>query len=254
MLAELRKAFLAELPLRLDEIEQLVLTLSQPDTFRENFETVYRHIHSLKGSAGTHGLHIISTICHNMEDTLNGVVSAGTHMDNETINNCLAYIDLLRKTLLQIKSSFDDYAEIERDLDKLRNRSISDNYHGLIVITSQLHKQICLSAFEEHPVSFTSVSNGYEALGRLLTERFDILITNMELPMLHGIALVGAVRLSSTINKRIPSVLLTSHPPKSLVRYTDPDYVVSKDSNMLVTVTSIANEIMNKLMADSSPH
>lgn len=74
LLQELRKSFLADLPERFDHIESLILTLLK-ETFpcpeyNIEFEELYRHIYSLKGSAGTHDIALISHICHQFEDVL----------------------------------------------------------------------------------------------------------------------------------------------------------------------------------------
>ncbi len=247
MLAELRNSFLAELPSRLEEMESLILELGNGLNFTENFETLYRNVHSIKGSAGTHGLQIISTICHSFEDEIVKVEGDESSMNNEAVTSWLGFIDLLRTTIDKINTGTDDFYDIEAALDKSRQKDGETKYSGLLVFTPGLQQQMCLSAFEDSPVNMAFAENGYEAMGRLLHEKFDFVISNMELPDLNGFALISALRLSKTRNHNIPAVLLTSREFKDYGRNSDPSYVIHKDADMLTTVSDTASEIIKTL-------
>lgn len=247
MLAELRKAFLGELPSRLEEIEGLILDLEKGQNFTENFETLYRHVHSIKGSAGTHGLQIISTVCHAFEDEIVKVEGDRSLMNGEVASSWLGFIDLLRTTLDRIHEGVEDFSEIEAELEKIRHKGGEREYSGLLVFTHGLQQQMCLSAFANYPVNIAFAENGYEAMGRLLHEKFDFLISNMELPDLNGFALISALRLSKARNHHIPAVLLTSTEDRSFSRGSDPDYVIYKDANMLTTMSQTVEKIIETL-------
>jgi len=247
MLVELRNAFLGELPSRLDEMETIILDLEKGKTFTENFETLFRHVHSIKGSAGTHGLHIISTVCHFFEDEVVKVEGDESSMDGEAITSWLGFIDLLRTTIDKIHAGADDFSDIETTLDKSRKKDGAHGYSGLLVFASGLQQQMCLSAFEGLSVNMAFAENGYDAMGRLLHEKFDFLISNMELGDLNGFALISALRLSKTQNHTIPTVLLTSKKIISHSRESDPDYIIQKDANMLRTVSDTAKKIIKTL-------
>ena len=247
MLAELRNAFLGDLPSRLEDIETIILDLGNGLNFTENFETLYRHVHSIKGSAGTHGLQIISTVCHSFEDEIIKVEGDESSMNSEAVSTWLGFIDLLRKTIDAIYAGVEDFSEIEAELEKTRQKDGEKKYSGLLVFVPGLQQQMCLTAFDNFPVNMAFAENGYEAMGRLLHEKFDFVITNMELPDLNGFALINALRLSKTRNHHIPTVLLTS---KEIVRYSrdsDPDYVIQKDANMLKSVSDTAESIIKTL-------
>lgn len=247
MLAELRNSFLNDLPSRLEEIEGLILELGNGQDFTENFETVYRHVHSIKGSAGTHGLQIISTVCHAFEDEVVKVDGNSSLMDAEAISLWLSFIDLLRTTIDRIHTGAKDFSEIEAELDKARHQGSEHKYSGLLVFASGLQQQMCLSAFADLPVTMAFAETGYEALGRLLHEKFDMVISNMELPDLNGFALISALRISKTSNCSIPAVLLTSKEFKRHGRDSDPDYVVKKDAKMLETLSQTARKIIKTM-------
>lgn len=247
MLAELRKSFLNDLPSRLEEIEGMILELGNGQNFIENFETVYRHVHSIKGSAGTHGLQIISTVCHAFEDEVVKVDGNPESMDGEVVSLWLSFIDLLRTTIDRIHAGAKDFSEVEAELDKTRHHGSERNYSGLLAFAPGLQQQMCLSAFADLPVNMAFAENGYEAMGRLLHEKFDFVISNMELPDLNGFALISALRLSKAMNHNIPAILLTSKEFKRHGRDSDPDYVIRKDAGMLEILSQVAVKIVKTL-------
>ena len=247
MLVELRNTFLGELPSRLDDMETIILDLGNGQNFSENFETLFRHVHSIKGSAGTHGLHIISTVCHSFEDEVVKVEGDESSMDSEVITSWLGFIDLLRTTIDKINAGVEDFSDVEANLDKSKRKDSGREYFGLLVFTPGLQQQMCLSAFKDTPVNMAFAENGYKAMGRLLHEKFDFLISNMELGDLNGFALISALRLSKTRNHNIPAILLTSKEFKGHGRESDPDYVIQKDANMLKTVSETAKKIIKVL-------
>ncbi len=252
MLAELRLSYITELPSRLEEIEQIVLTLKNTDSFTEDYQSVYRHIHSVKGSAGTHGLHIISMVCHVLEDKVIEVEGNQALLTDKFIENTLSFIDLLRTTLDLINSKVEDFAEVEAELERLSGKGSEYEYKGLLIMASVLHRKMVASAFERYPVKFRFATNGYDALGLLLKEPFDILVTNMEVSDLQGLPIISALRMSHNRNRNIPSILLTSGKLHMYGRTIDPSYVIKKDSelmeNLQIAATNIVNSLNEKLV------
>ena len=247
MLAELRSGYIAELPTRLEEIEDIILGLKNSASFTEDYQSIYRHVHSIKGSAGTHGLHIISTVCHALEDKVIEVEGHQSLASDAFIDSLLKYIDLLRKTLELVQDGVDDFADIEAELERLSGKGSEYEYNGLVIAASDLHRKLVAKAFEKHPVKFRYINNGYEALGMLLKQTFDFFITDMEVPDLQGMPIISAVRLSSSRNKMIPSILLTSRQVPSYNKGIDPDYVIKKDSVMLENLSTAAKDVINQL-------
>ena len=247
MLAELRKSFMDDLPSRLEEIETIILDLGNGIDFTENFETLYRHIHSIKGSAGTQGLHILSTICHSFEDEIVKVEGDESSINGTVITSWLSFVDLLRTTLDSIKSGVTDFSDVDAALDQFKHKEGEPKYFGLLAFSAGVQQNMCLSVFENSPVHIAFSDNGYEAMGRLLHEKFDFVISNMELPDLNGLALISALRLSKTRNYNIPSVLLTSKKLNLQGVDSEPNYIIQKDSAMLKNISSAATEIISLL-------
>ena len=247
MLAELRDGFIADLPSRLEEVEDLILGLKNTAAFSDDYQSLYRHVHSIKGSAGTHGLHIVSTVCHAFEDLIIEVEGDQALLTDKHISKWLKYIDLLRTTLHVIDESNEDFTEIESELASLAGKGTEYEFRGLMVMSSELHRKLCLCAFENQPVKFSYATSGYEALGLLLKEPYDLLVTNMEVSDLQGMSVISALRLTNNRNSRIPTMLLTSAEVEQYHKDIDPDYVIKKDSALMDQLNVAASEIVKQL-------
>lgn len=247
MLADLRNGFIAELPTRLEEIEQLILGLEKTSSFTEDYQELYRHIHSIKGSAGTHGLHIISTICHVLEDKVVEVEGQQEQFTSKMVNEWLIFIDLIRTTIDLIHHGVVDFSEIELELDQLSGLGTHYEYKCLVIISSKLHRTLVANAFENIQVKFRYALNGYEALGMLLKEPYDILITNMEVSELQGPSVIGALRMSNNRNKDIPTILLTAGKVTNYGKSIGPDYVIKKDADLIENLNLAVRNIMRQL-------
>ena len=251
MLAELRIGFVADLPSRLQEIEDLILALKGSASFIEDYQDIYRHVHSIKGSAGTHGLHIISTVCHALEDKVIEIEGDQKLISDAFIETVLGYIDLLRTTLDLINDNIDDFSTIEVELDQLSGKGSEYDFRGILVMEGVLQRKLVTNAFEKYPVKFSYTTNGYDALGMLLKEPYDLLVTNMEVTDLQGLPLITALHLSNSRNNDIPSVLLTSGKKQIDIKDIGPDYIVQKDSMMLESLSHAADKIISELKAKS---
>ncbi|MDO9052360.1 MAG: Hpt domain-containing protein [Gallionella sp.] len=231
LMQQLRLSYLAELPERVNELEQRTLALNQSDDFSGQFEALYRAIHSLKGGAGTYGVQIVSTISHQLEDVLAHFVSESGKLDGETLDRCIAYFDLMRlaiKETVQGKTSFPDVDSALIALrDTLRNHSLS----ALLVEPSRVNSTLYLGMLKNLPIHFSVVASGYEALGLLLQSHFDLLITGNETPVLNGVALITALRVNQGINQNIRAILVTSSKNLSIPSAAQPLTLIGRDEH-----------------------
>ena len=249
LLADLKKGFVADIPVRLDDMESIILSMERGVAFIDNYEGLYRHAHSLKGSAGSYGLHIITSICHAMEDALNEVGRDNNRFNEYGADYWLKYIDLIRLVLAEINKGRDNFVTYEDALKKLQSvQPGGEQYHlhCLVVTASSLYENILANEFGNGTIKFSYCNDGYKALGRLLTESFDLLISDYEVPLLNGQALFGSLRLSDSKNRQIKTMLLTSKTDGKYTRSTDPDYVIHKDKdfsqNLSMTIRAITKQ------------
>ena len=209
LLASMRAEFLGELPERCDGLDELILRLEKSPDNRDTFNELYRKVHSLKGSGGMHGLGIVTTLCHQLENRLTEA-EAQRSFGKTFAASALAYVDLLRKISRQAYQDKPDYSTIEVGLDLLRQRALQSRKAGLIAESSSTFAKFYQLTLAALPVQLTVVDNGLSALERLLHEPFDFVIVGRELKELNGIALMAALRASMTRNQNIQALLVTS--------------------------------------------
>lgn len=231
MLRQLRVSYLAEMGEKLGEIESDLLALERTDRFSEAFERGYRHVHSLKGSAGTYGLPIISKISHQLEEHLNLFADDRARLTSELLDRCLAHIDLMRRAQVAAQQGAEHFNDIEEALHELRGMLLDNRFSALIVETSKVNIKLCSEILKGYPAHVTVLDSGYHALELLLHQKYQLLITGLEVKSLNGLALVAAVRMSARGNQDIQAILLTSSKLPPLKRTVDPNFIVARDSH-----------------------
>ncbi len=227
LLAGLQADFIGELDERIDRLEALTLALDRSGHAQADFDALFRAVHSLKGTAGSFGFTILSALCHAYEDYL----QADGTKDDRFLDHCLSYIDLLRLASDRIHLKQTDFSDIEAGIRQLRERHFAKPYTALLVETSKLNARLCREALADLPIQIVQLDDGLQALGRLLSEPFDLLITSQEVKSLNGLALIAALRLANRPGPAIKTLLLTAQdgPIHTPIR---PDFIVRKDRNL----------------------
>lgn len=247
LLRQLRDDYLNDLSAGCDQIENLVLSLSV--SFNESFEELYRRVHSIKGSAGTHGLMIITTICHDFEDMLNHLSEGGGQVKSESTGLALHFIDLIRRARSIVIADGSDFREIEKELDALRQKRLRNKFPALLVESSGYVKMMCQEALRDLPVELAIEEDGYAALGQLLHTRYAFLITANESRNLNGVALISALRASGSVNRDIKTILLTSRQSLRDNMHYKPDYVVNRNTELAEALPRVVREIIARLQS-----
>ena len=244
LLAKMRGEFLAELPERCDSLDDLIVRLEKAPTDRDIFDELFRGVHSLKGSGGTHGLSIITTICHQLENLLTDTDSDPKLDFNAAFaTRALAYLDLLRQVEQVAQDKNPNYGEIDADMEKLRQVGLQSRKTGLIVESSPAMAGFYKQVLETLPVQLSLVDNGMTALGRLLHENFDFVIVGREIKELNGIALMAAVRASQSHNNDIPAILVSSK-IDAVPDHAAFNAKILRDQNLPVNLLTAARKIL----------
>jgi len=207
MLEAICRSFLQELPERLDHVESLILDLENSFD-RQQYDELYREVHSLKGSGGTHGIHIISMICHQLENNLTG---SANDFDADNVVLLLAFVDLLRQAADQCDPGNNNFSDLEQELDRLSGSSQYQESRAILIAEpSRMMESIYQNAAKDLPVQLTIVNDGLEALQLLLKNQFDCVFVAKELKSLNGFAVVAALRASLTKSAETPVYLVCS--------------------------------------------
>ena len=225
MMARLTATFHAEMPSKLDAMESSVLGLSHaPDIF----ETLYRQVHSLKGSSGMYGLPAVGQVCHDFEEALNQFESEDDDFE-EKIDQYLAYVDLMRQ-VSRVDDETNSSATVINQLAEIRETVHSTEKHGLIVDESRLNVALYQGVWEGLPIRFNICTDGYEAAGKLLNYSYDIVICGFEIPVLNGVGLIAVARLC--VHPQPVTVLLATNEAVDLPKEVGPDHIIKRDGEV----------------------
>lgn len=241
LLEEMRVAFLQELPDRCDGIESRLLRLEEKPDDLDTFNDLFRGVHSLKGSGGTHGLPIVTTICHQLETLLtDACTEAG--FDRASVSRALAHVDLLREVRELATRERADYTEMDAKLATLRASTLQSRKAALLVESSPLMARVLETALAELPVQVTVAESGISALEHLIMRPFDFAVVGRELRDVNGVAVVCALRESQTINRSMPVVLVTAN-PENVPAHAGIDSVVPRDKRLPTALAAVVREM-----------
>lgn len=241
ILSALRLTYLQDLPSHLDELEQLVLKLESGGFQRELGMELYRQIHSLKGSGGTYGLHVLTNICHPFEDLIAAFLEGAASSGHNFAENALTYLDLLRLAQSTYARGDEPGTEIETALQSLRKKISPTILSALIVDASEVVVAMLSDVLKINNFRCEAANDGYEALGRTLSEQFDVVITGLETKRLNGLALIAAIKKSGIRNAKTKTILITS---TQLKMSSDmPDFVLKKDAELKEKLNKILNNV-----------
>jgi len=241
MLAQLKTGFLAELPELCDQIENEVLALEAKPDDQGAFETLYRNVHSLKGSGGTFGLTIITRICHQFENFL----SERPHSDSAYISHALVCVDLLRQAGEQATLDNPDFRSIEETLDYLHTTSLKKREPVLLAESSGMMRALYQQALDGLPLQLTFVDSGLNALQMLLHTPYRVLIIGRELGDLNGLAVLAALRASDGHNRQIPAILVSSR-QEPLSSDLGIDQLLGRDMKLVERLPAAVKQLLDR--------
>lgn len=123
---ELVDTFISESSDFLDELELQLIALAEvshqtepPANFDVLMNTIFRLIHTVKGSAGSFGFKNISALAHKTENLLDAVRKKAIRLDRARLELCQQSIDLFRVLLIQIQKT-------KLDMDPERQGDVMD--------------------------------------------------------------------------------------------------------------------------------
>ena len=209
MLALMRKDYLDGLSAKCYQLEQQILLLTGSDRQSVAYEELFRIVHSLKGSGGTFGLPLITSICHYFEDLLSDPVI--DIFDDAFEAQALAIVDCLHQ--IATADDLDNPLTIQTlaaQFDTMKLAYQKEIASVMVLESSKAMQQILQQVLAETGLKVTTMDDGLQALQRLLHEPYDLLIVSLELAHLRGHALISALQQNKGINSETPVIFLTS--------------------------------------------
>lgn len=246
---ELQDEFLSEVPERFDRIEVHALKIESTGNFQESVRKLFAEVHSLKGVSATHGFQFLVTICHRMEDAL-------TRSLNNANEAPLSRSDL--QSLYQfLTACIDEMRALTQSFQKgekptALSPSITPphplpfvQFRALIVDPSQTISRVVSRWLETKGFIVSFSLNGYEALGRILAEPFDWVVTGLQTQPLDGLSLIAAVRSAQSSSSSLYTILLTSNTSSEMFRKSaelGPHSILTKNLTLVSSLEKVLSE------------
>jgi len=203
-MAGMRMDYVSSLPDKLDNIESNALRIAKSEFPIEEINELFRDVHSLKGSAGTFELPIISTICHQLEDHLE-------QFSDKTVEICLQFVDLMRSAVDVVTTSDNpNFNEIERKLYEYQKKISDNQLLGVVIDPSRTNTNLIKGILEQYPIKLSFMNDGLVALTRLLFVKYDFIIASRELPSISGPGMIAALQATNCPNRDTQSIIVSS--------------------------------------------
>ena len=239
MIEALKMAFLDELPVRLGALENLILNMGKIWSESE-YQEILRHVHSIKGNAGTMSLPEISKICHQFESYLVRV-ELGEKFSSIVLSNCLVYLDIMRDTA-QYSQAGKEHSGLDKALMAIQSAPPGVDYKVLVVERSRLSLAIVMEVLEKYSADVDIEEDDYVAINRLLHEPYDLVISTNTATSLNGQALCAATRLSQSVNNQVPFILITSEQHTRRIPGAAPDAIISRKTNLIGELEEVVRD------------
>lgn len=249
-----KKDFLERLPKTIDSINDTLEASggkAKKDIDLASLSSVVRELHNIKSVAGSYGLDFIASAVRNILDH-----SAYIY---ELNSDDIVDLELGKKILVLIKNFITNYQNSEEELHQSKlNSLITQKQTKKRVLVVEKDPLLCdhlKSSFEQKNFSYSFVESGVEAFNRLLTEKYDLLITDLHVGKLDGPSLIAATRVSNCVNKNIKTLMLSVSYFDLLPSISMPDYFVSKNEKILVELDKVLLKFSEKeeKVEDSEP-
>lgn len=221
---DLNTVFVDEFVDSLESLESFIL--HNEDLFHnENLFYIFRIFHSLKGNAQSSGQDYLGQALHELEDFLSllqndkSIISPGRFKDK--------LLDIISSLfeLSEILKSNQEYLITPKDLEKLNLHLF---FKKIIVIDDHLDQLDIIEEILSENILYKLdlYSNSEKAMDALMRTKFDLIITDYNMPSLSGNDLVKVIKISKDhINEATPIIMISAENPPVSLSPTDYDNI-----------------------------
>lgn len=120
---EIIEEFVTESMDGLDELEPLIVGLTPQGANREDLDAIFRHLHSIKGTASFVNLPILTRVAHAAENLLDALRHGEIEVNSPRIDLMCEAVDIIRTALERLSQgiSEDSYADSAKELTQRLN-------------------------------------------------------------------------------------------------------------------------------------
>ena len=195
--ADLRKAFIENLPGTLYSLRQVLQTLVKADNEMARLKQVYelyRQVHALNGNAGLAGLAQIAHLSSAFEALLKEVYEKPKNINSSSIRTIASSVDFL------------GYLFEKGTLPGRQEMPVSKI---LVVDDEAISRRAIVYALEKAKLKSVNVEDPQQALQLLNDNEFDLVFLDVDMPNMSGFELCAKLRAMPQ-HKKTPVVFVTS--------------------------------------------
>src|SRR5690625_568954 len=117
---EIVQEFLVESYENLDQLDQDLVALESDPTSRDLLSSIFRTVHTIKGTSGFLGYGNLERVSHQGENLLAELRDGKRQMDQPTTDVLLMLVDTLRATLAEIEAGNGDSYDVEPTIARIK--------------------------------------------------------------------------------------------------------------------------------------
>ncbi|MCB9062589.1 MAG: response regulator [Halobacteriovoraceae bacterium] len=241
---EFRLDYIQELRDTLDDIEGMIGEY-EGDRDPEKLKEINRVLHSAKGSSGSFEFRLLSNMFHMMEDYIEH--NFQKHIEIGEKNYLWSYIDLVREYINGFLHGTLVEESLNEELKKINYLASPMGYKALVIESSKSINTVLKEVLKNLGFKGTFYTDGYKALGRIMEEDFDIIVTSKTLVGLNGD--VVARIANEDLHKKIPTILLSSNVGHKTPPY---QYHLVKDINIRKNLEDLLRRVTQEQETQSN--
>jgi DNA-binding response OmpR family regulator len=195
--ADLRKAFVENLPATLYSLRTVLLAFAKAENEMARLKQVYelyRQVHALNGNAGLAGLNHIAHMSSAFEALLKEVYEKPKNINASSTRTIAAAVDFLG--FLFERGTVPDRQDIPAS-------------RILVVDDEAISRRAIVYALEKAKLKSVNVEDSQEALALLEANEYDLVFLDVDMPGMNGFELCAKLR-SMPQHRRTPVVFVTS--------------------------------------------
>ncbi len=221
---ELKQATLNELEDHLSELGEILNNQSYTDLSQDEFEKIFRIVHSIKGNTRASGFNEIAEVSHLYESKMIGVKAGDTDYTKALHEMSLMFLDKLAEALDTLKTDMEspiDLNELQTHIENLDNqKEDTGNTHSgdemsFMIVDDDYDVQEIVKSYisDAIPSKFQLEMNGKDALDKVAAHKFDVIICDYKMPVLDGKKFIEQLRSTQGPNQYTPIIFLSGYKP-----------------------------------------
>ncbi len=143
------------------------------------------------------------------------------------------------------------------DLIKHENEEQNESFEGkkvLLVEDDKVNQIVMTKMLENAKIKIQIAGNGFEAIRKCNQEVYDLILMDIQMPMIDGIEVTRRIRKNYNLNQRTPIIALTAFAlqgDEEIFRASGMDDYISKPIDIIQLMKSIDKHLNKPLMFDA---